>query len=294
MRVGFIGLGRMGLPMSQHVVRAGHDVTVHNRTRAKEAAVVELGAQVATSPLDVSRRADIVLACLPSLDATRQVFLGPDGVATNARPGMVLVDHSTIAPTLAREIAAEASSRNASFLDAPVSGGPAGAEGAHLTIMAGGDAEAFTRVQPLLEVLGTNVRHVGDVGAGAVAKLVNQLLTFVNANAAAEAMLLASSAGASPGDLLPILKTAWGQSAMVERAIDKYADRDFDAGAPLRLFEKDLGLIRDMAAEAGLTLPLVEAASSRLREALSTGLAEEDLVAVLKPYERESGILVGG
>lgn len=294
MRVGFIGLGRMGLPMSQHVVLAGHDLTVHNRTRAKEAAVVELGAQAATSPLDVSRRADIVLACLPSLDATRQVFLGPDGVATNARPGMILVDHSTITPALAREISAEASSRNAYFLDAPVSGGPAGAEGAHLTIMAGGDAEAFARVQPLLEVLGTNVRHVGDVGAGSVAKLVNQLLTFVNANAAAEAMLLASSAGASPGDLLPILKTAWGQSAMVERAIDKYADRDFDAGAPLRLFEKDLGLIRDMAADAGLTLPLVEVASSRLREALSTGLAEEDLVAVLKPYERESGILVGG
>ena len=293
MRVGFIGLGRMGLPMSQQVVRAGHDVTVYNRTRAKEIGVVHLGARAAESPLDVSRHADVVLACLPTLEATREVFLGANGLATNARPGMMLVDHSTIAPALAREISAAAADRHAAFLDAPVSGGPAGAESAQLTIMVGGDPEAFERVRPLFEVLGGNVRHVGDVGAGSVAKLVNQLLTFVNANAAAEAMCLASSAGASPGDLLPILKTAWGQSAMVERAIEKYASRDFRAGAPLRLFEKDLGLIRDMAAEAGLSLPLVDAAESRLREALSMGLSEEDLVAVLRPYERDSGILVG-
>lgn len=293
MRVGFIGLGRMGLPMSQQLVRAGHDVTVYNRTRAKETSVLQLGARAAESPVDVSRNADIVLACLPSLEATRQVFLGAQGLATNARPGMVLVDHSTIAPALAREIAVAASVQDAAFLDAPVSGGPAGAESAQLTIMVGGDAEAFERVRPLFEILGRNVRHVGGVGAGSVAKLVNQLLTFVNANAAAEAMCLAASAGANPGDLLPILKTAWGQSAMVERAIEKYASRDFDAGAPLRLFEKDLGLIRDMAAEAGLSLPLVEAAESRLREAIAMGLKEEDLVAVLRPYERDSGIVVG-
>jgi 3-hydroxyisobutyrate dehydrogenase-like beta-hydroxyacid dehydrogenase len=263
MRVGFIGLGRMGLPMSQQLVRAGHDVTVYNRTRAKETSVLQLGARAAESPVDVSRNADVVLACLPSLEATRQVFLGAQGLATNARPGMVLVDHSTIAPALAREIAVAASVQDAAFLDAPVSGGPAGAESAQLTIMVGGDAEAFERVRPLFEILGRNVRHVGG-------------------------------AGANPGDLLPILKTAWGQSAMVERAIEKYASRDFDAGAPLRLFEKDLGLIRDMAAEAGLSLPLVEAAESRLREALAMGLKEEDLVAVLRPYERDSGIVVGG
>ena len=294
MRVGFIGLGRMGLPMSQHVVRAGHEVTVYNRTREKERSVVQLGARSAASPLDVSRRADVVLACLPSLDATREVFLGEHGVATNARPGMVLVDHSTIAPGLAREISAVASDRDASFLDAPISGGPAGANDAHLTIMAGGNAEAFERVRPLFEVLGRNVRRVGDVGAGSVAKLVNQLLTFLNANAAAEAMLLASSAGAAPRDLLPILKTAWGQSAMVERAIEKYTDRDFEAGAPLRLFKKDLRLVRDLASEYGISLPLVDAASSRLDEALTMGLEEEDLVAVLRPYERDSRITVGG
>ena len=154
------------------------------------------------------------------------------------------MDHSTIAPNLAREIYTEASRREASFLDAPVSGGPAGAENAELTIMAGGNAEAFTKIRPLLEALGSNVRHVGEIGAGSIAKLVNQLLTFLNANAAAEAMLLASSTGVSPADLKPILKTAWGQSAMLERAIDKYAERDFDAGAPLRLFEKDLSLIQ--------------------------------------------------
>lgn len=294
MRVGFIGLGRMGLPMSQHVVRAGHELTVHNRTRTKESAVVDLGARAASTPLDVSKNADIILACLPSLEATRQVFLGPNGIATNARPGMILVDHSTIAPNLAREIYTEASRREASFLDAPVSGGPAGAENAELTIMAGGNAEAFAKIRPLLEALGSNVRHVGEIGAGSIAKLVNQLLTFLNANAAAEAMLLASSTGVSPADLKPILKTAWGQSAMLERAIDKYAERDFEAGAPLRLFEKDLNLIQEMAAETNLSLPLVEAASSRLLKAVSSGLKEQDLVAILKPYEQESGVLVVG
>ena len=287
MRVGFIGLGRMGLPMSQHLVRAGHEVTVHNRTREKEVPVLELGARSAASPLQVADQADVVLACLPSLDATRDVFLGPQGLATNARPGMVMVDHSTIAPGLAREISGVARERGSAFLDAPVSGGPGGAEQASLTIMVGGDPRAFDRVRPLLEVMGDNIRRVGDVGAGSVAKLVNQLLTFLNANAAAEAMVLAAAVGASPDDLRPILRTAWGQSAMVERGLEKYATRDFTAGAPLRLFEKDLGLIRDLARESGVTLPLVDTARAQLRQALDMGLDEQDLVAVIRPYERD-------
>ena len=291
MKVGFIGLGRMGLPMSRHLVLAGHDVTVHNRTRQREAPIVDLGARAAASPQEVLEHAEVVLASLPVLAATRDVFLGESGLATRARhaAGRSL----TIAPGLAREIAEVAARRSAVFLDAPVSGGPAGAESAQLTIMVGGTLEAFERVRPLFEVMGSNVRRVGDVGAGSATKLVNQLLTFLNATAAAEALLLAASAGAAPEDLRPVLKTAWGQSAMLERAIDKYATRDFEAGAPLRLFEKDLGLIRDMADDAGIALPLVEAATARLGLALDMGLEEHDLVAMLRPYEDASDITVG-
>lgn len=293
MRVGFIGLGRMGRPMCRHLIDAGHDVVVHNRTRTREDSLVALGAEPAGSPGELASRCDAVLACLPSLDATRQVFLAPDGVVARAAPGSVLVDHSTISPALAREVAEAAGQRGLSFLDAPVSGGPAGAEAGTLTIMAGGDPAAFRTVQPLLDAMGGNVRHVGPVGAGSVVKLVNQLLTFVHATAAAEAFLLGRAGGAGPGDLLPILETAWGASTMLLRGGEKYEKRDFDAGAPLRLFEKDMGLVRELAKDAGLELPLVEAAAGRLHRALEAGLADADLVAVLRPYEDDSGMIVG-
>ena len=294
MRIGFIGLGRMGLPMCRHLVQAGYEVTVHNRTRDREAPMVELGARPAATPLEVSEHSDVLLACLPSLEATRQVFLGEHGVASHARAGQVLVDHSTISPDLAREVEAMASSSGAGFLDAPISGGPGGAEAGTLAIMVGGDERHFETARPLFDVMGGNVRHVGEVGSGSVVKLVNQLLTFVHATAAAEAFLLGAVSGASPDDLIPTLRTAWGQSRMLERAAEKYRDRDFDAGAPLRLVEKDMGLIRELARSCDVSLPLVEATARRFRAAMEIGLEDEDLVSVLKPYEQETGTTVGG
>ena len=294
MRVGFIGLGRMGLPMSLHLIRAGHEVVVHNRTREKEDPAVQAGGLAAASPYEAARGADMVLACLPSLQATRDVFLGDLGVIAAAAPETVLVDHSTISPELAQEVGRAADAQGCAFLDAPISGGPAGAEAGTLTIMAGGPQQAFDRVEPVFQAMGDNVRRVGELGAGTVAKLVNQLLTFVHATAAAEAMILAASAGARPMDLLPILRTAWGQSTMLERGIEKVHARDFQAGAPLRLFRKDMGLVREMARASGISLPLVEAAGERLEEALAMESGEADLVAVLRPYERDSAVTVGG
>ena len=294
MRVTFIGLGRMGVPMCRQLIQAGYDVTVHNRTREKEGPLVEMGATAAATPLEAAASSDVVLACLPSLDATRQVFLGEEGIARHARSGQVLVDHSTIAPTLAQEIEALAASRGAGFLDAPISGGPAGAEAGTLAIMVGGDPAHFESVRPLFEVMGGNVRRVGPAGSGSVVKLVNQLLTFVHATAAAEAFLLGAASGSPPDELIPILKTAWGQSAMLERGATKYQARDFEPGAALRLVEKDMGLVRELAKSHGVRLPLVETVAERVRAALDLGLEEEDLVAVLKPYERETDITVGG
>lgn len=295
MRVGFIGLGRMGMPMSRNLLRGGFELVVHNRSRKKVEQLVAEGARAASSPAEVAEASDVVLACLPTVEATEEVFLGEEGVVRHARDGQILVDHSTIGPGTARRVAAAARQTGASFLDAPVSGGPDGAQAATLTIMVGGAPEAFEQVAPVLRAMGRNVRRVGDVGSGCVAKLANQHLCFVHTAVAAEAITLAGRCGVDPHVLLEILQTSWGQSRMLERSVPRFVERNFESGAPLRLYRKDLGLVAALAEEMGVAVPLADAAIARLRAALARGLEESDLTALVIPYEEESrGQAAGG
>lgn len=277
--VGFVGLGRMGLPMAKNLLQGGFPLVVFNRTAAKAEPLRMLGAAVAADPGEVAERADVICACLDRVEASRELFLGP--VAERARPGAVAVDFGTIGPDLAREIAGGLGRKGVGFLDAPVSGGPEGAERATLTIMAGGAGETFERALPVLKVCGTTVVRMGDSGAGSLTKLVNQLLTFVHGAAAAEALVFAERAGLDLAAVGEVMKVSFGQSRMLERTLARTLAGNFEAGAALRLYAKDLGLITALGEEIGAHLPLVETAERLLGQAGWRGLADRDIAALV-------------
>ena len=237
----------------------------------------------------VGKACDVVLACLSTVDASEQIFLGKDGLVSVARPGQILVDHSTVGPSLARRIAEAAEQRGAAFLDAPISGGVERAADGSLTVMAGGSPEAFQRALPVFQSMGKHVHHCGPSGAGCIAKLSNQLLVAVHSLAACEAALLATFGGADLPKLLDILSTSWGQSTMLGRHGPLFVSRDFGSRAPIRFFIKDLGLVEELEHEWGLPLPLAKRAREMLQEAERRGMGDMDIAALLTLLEQKAG-----
>jgi 3-hydroxyisobutyrate dehydrogenase-like beta-hydroxyacid dehydrogenase len=293
MKVGFIGLGRMGMPMSRNLLQAGFYLTVHNRSRPKVDDLVRHGAHLASNPREVTQASDLVLACLPNVPTIEEVFLGENGVIEASSPGQVLVDLSTVGPQTSRRIAREAQAKGAAFLDAPVSGGVERAAQASLTIIAGGDEDAFQKALPILQALGDTIRHVGPSGSGSVVKLVNQLLVGVHTLAASEALVLGAKAGADPRLLLEILSSSWGASFMLSRNGPVILDGTYDdARGPLRLLLKDSSLVADMAREAGVPLYAGSQALKMFQRAADMGLAKLDLSAMALVLEQEAGVRV--
>ena len=290
MKIGFVGLGRMGMPMSQRLLKAGFHLTVHNRSRGKVDELVGLGAYAASSAAEVATASDVVLTCLPDVPTVETLFLGEYGIVPSARPGQILVDHSTVAPYISHKIAEAAQSKGATFLDAPISGGVERASEGTLTIMVGGDQQAFEKVRPVFEAFGANVRLVGSTGSGSVVKLVNQLLCAVHSQVAAEALLLGARAGADPQAILDIMSTSWGTSFMLSRNGQVMVERDFANGrAPLRLYVKDLNLIHEFAREIGTPTPVGDRALEMIQQAYDKGMGEMDVSCLLLPLEERAG-----
>lgn len=285
MKAGFIGLGAMGRAMAANLLRAGHDVAVWARRAESMAPLVALGARAAESPADCARGADAVLCVVTAGPDVRQVALGADGVIEGASPGCVFIDHSTIAPSTARDIADALAGRGIDMLDAPVSGGERGAIDASLSIMAGGDAAVFERMRPLLSSVGRTLVHVGPNGAGQVAKACNQLLLCAFIEAAAEAARLASANGV---DFATVREAVMHGSA-ASRALDlfggKMAARDFSAGVQARLHHKDMGIVLGEAATLGLAMPLSAAVWQQLNALMGQGGATRDTSALLTVLE---------
>lgn len=284
--VGFIGLGRMGRPMALNLVKAGYHLVVHSRSQGPVEELMHEGAAPGGYPGEVAALADVVFTCLPDEETSEQVYLGPSGLIEACRPTNIFVETSTISPGLARRIGEAAMAKKARFLDAPVSGGAERAEEGSLTVMAGGDAATLDEVRPYLEVLGATIHHVGPVGQGEVVKLINQLLVTVHTEAACEAMVLATKAGANPQQVLDVLSTSWGTSAMLTRNGPRIATGDYGNAAPTRLLAKDIVLVEMLAGELGLSLPLVERTRRRMEEAMAAGLSETDvssLASLIKP-----------
>ena len=292
MKLGFIGLGNMGLSMTRNLLRAGFQVTVHNRSRGSVERLVAEGADAATAPDEVVISSDLVFTCLPTPAAVEMVYRGERGLLEAVREGQILVDCSTVSPELSRSLYTEITERGAAFLDAPISGGPAGARNATLTIMVGGDRDAFDRALPAFQAMGQNVHHVGGPGTGSVVKLINQHLTSINTATVAEAMVLGAKAGADPRVLHEVIKTSFGASTMFGRIVPLLLERRFDEGAPIRIMLKDLELISEMGRDLNVRLLLASEAREVYREAVALGFGDEDLAALVKPLERVAGVEV--
>jgi len=292
MKVGFIGLGRMGKPMAINLIRKGFDLTVHNRSQAVVEELSALGADVAASPADVVVATEVVLTCLPSPETVESVYLGTSGLLPASRSGQILVDHSTVSPQSSRRIHALAAERGVDFLDAPISGGVPRAEDATLTIMVGGDAKVLRRVERLFSALGDRVVHVGGPGTGSVVKLVNQLLVGVHTLAALEALVFGVKAGADPQKLLEVVESSFGASAMFSRAVPMVLERQFGSATDVRILSKDMGLITELAKELPVRLLLGALAEQLFDEGMGLGLGNNDIVSLVQPLERIAGVEV--
>lgn len=287
MSVGFIGLGNMGQGMADNLLAKGAEPIVFTRTQSKIEAMIERGATGADSTADLVSKVDVVLACLPSVQTSLDVITGE--IVPALEPGQIVVDHSTVDIGTSRKCAEAVESKGAMFIDAPISGGPTGAEAGTLAIMCGGSEEAFTKALPYLELMGANVRLMGPNGAGTAMKLINQLLVGVNCAAAAEAFALANSAGVDINAAGELLEVSWGNSVMVGRSYPITADRDFEeSAAPVRNLDKDLGIISDLAASEGLSLELALKSYEMFHSMVEKGWGENDIAGVLEIIEERS------
>src|SRR5579875_601689 len=250
MRIGVIGLGIMGAPMARNLLRAGHAVVVYGRTRARVAALLAAGATAAPSPAALAAEVDAVVTSLPDTPDVEAVYLGEQGVLAGARPGLLAIDTSTIAPEAARRLAAQAAARGVAFLDAPVSGGEQGAIAGTLAIMVGGEAEAVERARPIFAAIGRQTTHMGGPGQGQATKLVNQVI-----GAVAEGIVLATRAGLDPAQVVAAVGGGAAASWMLANLGPRMQRRDFAPGFMVRLQQKDLRLALAAAARLGVPLP---------------------------------------
>ena len=289
-RVGFVGLGIMGSRMAANLARAGHELTVFNRTRATaEAWVAEHGGAVADTPADVGATSDIVISMVVDGDQVRSVLLGPGGVADGAAPGALCVDMSTIGPDQTRAIAADLHARGLRLIDAPVSGSSPKAQDGTLTIMAGGEQRDVARAEPLLRVMGELVVHVGELGQGEVVKLINNAVGAANATAVGEALLVAQAAGIDLDALITVMGASSGGSAQLALKADPMRRHDYTTLFKLEHMLKDVGLCLQAGQAAGVPFPAAAQVRETLVAAMGRGHGSDDFAALLEVLEAQAG-----
>ena len=292
MQLGFIGVGNIGTPMCHHLLQAGHTVLVYDVNASNLARMVNLGAQQAESPKAVAQACDIVFSSLPGPREVEQVALGKDGVIAAAHPGLLYVDLSTNFPVMARRVCEALAAQGVTMLDAPVSGGVAGAERGTLAVMVGGDKPAFDRCRPFLAHFGANIFHVGDIGAGCVAKLVNNMLAFANTVTACEGMLLGTKAGVDPQLLHDIIQASSGASWAMRQFPQKIFAGDFTAGFTIDLAYKDLRLALELGDELAVPLLMGSLCINLMRQARANGRGGDDLSGLMRVLENNIGVQV--
>ncbi|MGI4878317.1 MAG: NAD(P)-dependent oxidoreductase [Janthinobacterium lividum] len=284
-RITFIGLGIMGYPMAGHLAKAGHDVTVYNRTAAKAAAwVAEHGGRSAATPAAAATGADAVLTCVGNDDDLRAVTLGPDGLVAAMRPGAVYADHTTVSAAIARELAGAGAARGLLVVDAPVSGGQAGAENGALTIMCGGSPEAFAAAEPVMTAYAKRIGHLGAAGSGQLAKMVNQIAIAGVLEGLAEAMHFALAAGLDAGAVVEVISKGAAQSWQMDNRAGTMAAGKFDFGFAVDWMRKDLGLVLDEAKRLGITLPATALVDQFYGDVQAMGGRRQDTSALIRRF----------
>lgn len=254
--VGFIGLGVMGKPMARHLLTAGFQLTVFNRSSAAIDELASEGAQAATSPRSVAGQSDIVITMLPDDTTVESVVEGPGGLLEGSHDGLLLVDMSTISPLTVRRLAGVLAPRGVHLLDAPVSGGDEGAKAATLSIMVGGSEEDFRRAQPVITALGKTVTYCGPIGSGQVVKACNQVLVALIIEAISEALVLGTKSGVAPGTLLKVLSGGLAQTRFMDLRGEAMIRHSFEPGGKAAYHLKDLRIARQLAQANGVVLPL--------------------------------------
>ncbi len=287
--IAFIGLGIMGSPMSVHLVNAGNQVAGFNRTPEKAAPLVEAGGRAAESIADAVRDAEVVCVMVPDSPDVTDVLAGEGGVFENAKPGTLVIDFSSIRPDVATQLAEQAAAKDIRLVDAPVSGGEAGAKNAALSIMVGGDSDDFDAAKPILDTVGKTIVHVGPSGAGQTVKAANQLIVAANIEALAEAVVFLEAYGVDTVAALEVLGGGLAGSKVLDQKKQNMLDRSFDPGFRIALHHKDLGIVTAAAREAGVVVPLGGLVAQLMASALANGDGGLDHSGLLRGVERLSG-----
>lgn len=291
-KIGFVGLGIMGQPMALNLVKAGFEVSVFNRTRGKAEPLERAGARVASSPADAARGADYVMSVVSDSAASEQVVMGKDGVLETLKPGAILIDSSTISPVVSRKLACHAAGKQASFLDAPVTGSKHGAEKGELTFMIGGDRAAFDRALPVLKVLGKKHIYCGANGAGLSAKLAQNVIQSAMVEIFCEGFVLATKAGVKPETMFEIVQSSMARASLTDFKAPFIFKGDFTPYFPLKWMHKDVTLAMEAAFAQGVPMPAAAAVKEVYGAARAQGKGDLDYAAVVTFLEELAGVKV--
>ena len=285
--IGFIGLGIMGRPMARNLLKAGHALIVHSRSRGPVDEIAQAGAKVGNSPRDVAAQADVLITMLPNSPDVELVALGRDGIIEGARAGLIFVDMSTISPIVSKKVGEALAQKSVKMLDAPVSGGERGAFDGALSIMVGGDKPVFDAVLPIFQAMGKTITHLGPLGFGGFTKLANQIIVAVNLTALAEALTLAKKAGLDRDLTLTALAGGLAGSKCLDQKKPNYLADTYNPGFKIDLHFKDLGLIMESARALGVPLPttaVVQELFSALRVKGRGGLDHSGVITLLEDF----------
>lgn len=294
MKLGFIGVGNIGNPMATNLQKAGHTLQVHDIKREAAQNLLDAGATWVNSPKEAASGVDYVFLSLPMPADVERVVLSEDGVLGAMKSGGIIVDMSTNSPTVVRSLAEKTKAKGVTFIDAPVSGGVRGARNATLAIMAGGDKAAYDKCEPLLKAMGANVFYCGDIGAGNVVKLVNNMLAFIHMMGAAEAVVLGKKAGVDPNILWQAVKASSGGSFVWESGTRAILRDKLAPTFTIDLASKDISLATKLAEEFDVPLTMGKAAEGLIRGYQTGGYAKEDVLATVKELEKQAGVTVRG
>jgi 3-hydroxyisobutyrate dehydrogenase len=291
-RVGFIGLGIMGMPMAHNLIKAGFGVVVYNRTASKTERIVSEGARKADSPRELASEASVVITIVSDTPDVESVILGENGVIEGIKPDSVVIDMSTISPQATLGIAARLGEKGVHMLDAPVSGGEQGAINGALSIMVGGDAEVLKRCQPIFEAMGKNIIHVGSNSMGQTVKLMNQILVAGTLNAVVEALVFAQKSGVDLEKAISAVEGGAAGSWQLTNMAPRIIRRDFDPGFMINLMQKDLNLVMETAGELGVPLLATTFVQQMFYSLQSAGEGKSGTQALVKAMERLTGVEV--
>lgn len=284
-KVGFIGLGIMGHPMANHLLDAGFEVTVYNRSAQKAKQLVEKGAELADSPADLARNSEVVITMLANSDVISNMVFGENGILKGYNKGLIFINCSTVSPKSNIELYLELKKNGIEMLDAPVTGSGVQANLGTLTFMCGGSKDIYEKCVPLFNAMGKQSFYMGEIGAGSYTKLANNTMLAINMMSLAEAIVMVTKCGIDPETFVSVVSGGGSKSAMAEAKTPKIVTRDFSPNFKSSLMLKDVGLALDLAKELELPVPVLSVSKDLLQIAKTKGYGDEDLCSIVKCYE---------